>query len=81
MPFDILIPLIPTIFTYYIIGLNNAFDYKLPLFILTNCLIYFVGASYGLCLSILIEKTEVAIALVPVVILPFMIFSKKIILN
>lgn len=75
VPFDILIPLIPTIITYYILGLNDAFGYKLPIFILINCLVYFVGASYGLCLSIVVEKVEVAIALVPVVILPFMIFS------
>ena len=36
---------------------------------------YFAGSSYGLIISVFVPKFQVAIALTPVLILPFMIFA------
>lgn len=37
--------------------------------------VYFTGVSYGLCLSVVFTKVEMAMSLVPVIIVPFMLLS------
>jgi ATP-binding cassette, subfamily G (WHITE), eye pigment precursor transporter len=38
-------------------------------------IVYFNGVSYGLFLSVIFPKPEIAMALVPVLIVPFMLFA------
>lgn len=61
---------------FYGVGLNNnnSPDNFLMLLLIMN-LMYFLAASYGLFYSALIPKLEVAMALVPVLIIPFMMLS------
>ncbi len=57
------------------IGLN---DYSIDKFFWLNlvCILtYWAGASYGLFLSVLIPKMELAMALVPVLVIPLMIMG------
>jgi ABC-type multidrug transport system permease subunit len=64
------------IIVFYGIGMNNNSepDNFLVLLIIINAL-YFCSASYGLFYSALIPKLEIAMALVPVLIIPFMMLS------
>lgn len=60
---------------YYITGLGNGtFAEFMRLVVSANC-IYFSSASYGLFYSAVIPKLETAMALVPVLIIPFMLLS------
>jgi ATP-binding cassette subfamily G (WHITE) protein 1 len=43
--------------------------------ILSCSLTYWAGASYGLMVSILIPKMELAMAMVPVIIIPLMVLG------
>jgi len=36
---------------------------------------YFAGVSYGLFLSIILPKPELAMAMIPLIIIPFMLFG------
>jgi len=74
-PFHILLPIVTVCIVYYAIGLN---DYDIGKFLMLNliCILtYWAGASYGLFLSVIIPKMELAMALVPVLIIPLMVLG------
>jgi len=68
-------PIILTVIVYYAVGLNaNKFSY----FLICNAMMictYFYGVSYGLIISVLIPKLEVAMALLPIIIIPLMVLG------
>jgi len=76
LPFELIYPSIPVVIVFYGIGMNNnrAPDNFLLMLLIINAL-YFCAASYGLFYSAVIPKLEVAMALVPVLIIPFMMLS------
>lgn len=74
-PFHLLYPVISIVITYYSIGLNNM---KSSYFFVLNAAMictFFFGTSYGLLISVVIPKMEVAMALVPVLVIPFMVLG------
>lgn len=74
-PFELMYPTAGIAIVYFITGLGHqTFEEFLRLTISVNC-IYFCSASYGLFYSAVIPKLETAMALVPVLIIPFMLLS------
>ncbi|EGR32908.1 hypothetical protein IMG5_067050 [Ichthyophthirius multifiliis] len=75
LPFHIYYPIIQVAMTYYAIGLNNN-DAKY-FFILAAAMIctYFYGVSYGLFISVIVPKMEIAMALIPILVIPFMVLG------
>ncbi len=37
--------------------------------------VYYFGASYGFFISVMIPKAEIAMAMIPILIIPFILFS------
>lgn len=68
-------PAVGVAIVYYAIGLNDSEWYKFPILIVTCILTYWAGASYGLLISILVPQMEMAMALIPVVIIPLMVLG------
>lgn len=75
IPFQILYPTIGTAIVYYAIGLNTEEWYKFPILVIINIATYFTGAAYGLLLSVIIPSLELAMALIPVVVIPLMVMG------
>eukprot|EP01015_Nassula_variabilis_P022786 TRINITY_DN4212_c0_g1_i5.p1 TRINITY_DN4212_c0_g1~~TRINITY_DN4212_c0_g1_i5.p1 ORF type:complete len:300 (+),score=30.76 TRINITY_DN4212_c0_g1_i5:38-901(+) len=76
IPLYIIWALIQSKVIYFVIGLNdNNFVEKFFIFYLTLFACYFAGSAYGLFLSTLIPKLEVAAALTPVLLIPLMAFG------
>lgn len=74
-PFELIYPTVPAIIVFYGVGLNNNSDDNFPILLLIVNTLYFCAASYGLFYSAVIPKLEIAMALVPVLIIPFMMLS------
>lgn len=74
-PFHLLYPILTIVITYFAIGLNDSNSKYF--FILNAAMIctFFYGTSYGLMISVIIPKMEVAMALVPVLVIPFMVLG------
>lgn len=74
-PFHLLYPILTIVITYFSIGLND--ESAKYFFILCAAMIctFFYGTSYGLLISVIIPKMEVAMALVPVLVIPFMVLG------
>ena len=72
IPQDIVLPLLLIVITYFVVHLNETagsfFFSFLSLF-----LISWMGSAYGLFISTLFEDSEVAMALVPILVLPFLL--------
>jgi hypothetical protein len=75
LPFELIYPTLPAVIIFWGIGLNNNSPDNFIVLVLIINAIYFCGASYGLFYSAIIPKLEVAMALVPVLIIPFMMLS------
>ena len=70
MPMQVIYPIIQVVIVYYSIGLNNK---KFSYFLVCNAIMicaYFYGVSYGLCISIIVPKLDVAMALLPLLTIP-----------
>lgn len=74
-PFHVLYPILTIVITYFSIGLNDSSAKYF--FILNAAMIctFFYGTSYGLMISVIIPKMEVAMALVPILVIPFMVLG------
>ena len=74
-PFELIYPTVGLIIVYWAtkLGLQN-FEEMINLIIMVNA-VYFCSASYGLVYAALIPKLETAMALVPVLIIPFMLLG------
>eukprot|EP00027_Filamoeba_sp_ATCC50430_P001778 CAMPEP_0168555874 /NCGR_PEP_ID=MMETSP0413-20121227/8573_1 /TAXON_ID=136452 /ORGANISM="Filamoeba nolandi, Strain NC-AS-23-1" /LENGTH=847 /DNA_ID=CAMNT_0008586765 /DNA_START=41 /DNA_END=2584 /DNA_ORIENTATION=- len=73
-PFLILLPLIMSSITYWMIGFQ-ADAAKFFIFVLILVLVTNIGSAMGMLLGVLARDSGVAVALVPVTIIPFILFS------
>eukprot|EP01118_Nematostelium_gracile_P014681 TRINITY_DN5780_c0_g1_i1.p1 TRINITY_DN5780_c0_g1~~TRINITY_DN5780_c0_g1_i1.p1 ORF type:complete len:650 (-),score=148.57 TRINITY_DN5780_c0_g1_i1:3-1952(-) len=73
-PFQVVSSILFGTITYWMIGYQSAFD-KYLIFIADIILLALTGGGIGLLLGTLAKDASVATALVPVAILPFVIFS------
>lgn len=89
-PFHIFYPTLLVSITYFSIGLNNVLPEKFWImgkkiydikfnFIKYKVLIcnvgYFAGVSYGFLLTTIFPKPEMAMALVPILVIPFLLLA------
>ena len=74
-PFHILFATIFVAIAYFGIGLNTDETYKFFVNLLIMNIGYFAGVSYAMCLSVFIPNYELAMALVPVTLIPQILFS------
>ena len=68
-------PILLVVIVYYSVGLN---DQKFSYFLICNAIMictYFYGVSYGLCISVIVPKLEVAMALIPILVIPLMVLG------
>jgi len=75
LPFIILIPIIFVSIIYFIIGLNDSSANRFFVLALIHIMTWFSGAGYGLCVSTFVPRMEVAMAFIPILVVPFMIFA------
>jgi ABC-type multidrug transport system permease subunit len=74
-PFELIYPTVGAAIVYWVTGMGeNHWDWFLWVVITVNCT-YFLSSSYGLLYSTLIPKLETAMALVPVLVIPFMLLG------
>jgi len=71
-PFLILFPIVTVSIVYWVVGLNTYNASKVILFYIIQILTWFAGSGYGLLISTAIPKLEVAMALVPVLLVPLL---------
>jgi len=68
-------PILLVVIVYYSVGLN---DQKFSYFLVCNLIMictYFYGVSYGLCISVIVPKLDVAMALIPILVIPLMVLG------
>lgn len=75
IPFMLLYPIVLLCITYWSVGLNTNTSDKFIIALCLHWLSWFAGSGYGLLLSTAIPKMEVAVALIPVIIVPFFAFA------
>ncbi|KRX00581.1 P-loop containing nucleoside triphosphate hydrolase [Pseudocohnilembus persalinus] len=75
LPFIFLYPILTISITYFSIGLSHDEGFQYPALILAAILTYYSGASYGFFISILVSNIELAMTLVPVVLVPLMVLA------
>ena len=75
LPFEIIYGSVPCIIIFWGSGLNNNSPWNFPTLLLICNSVYFVAISYGLFYSAVIPKLETAMAMVPLLIIPFMMLS------
>jgi len=74
-PFDLIYPTIAVTVVYWLTDLGKQdFDEFMKMVLIVNAT-YFMSASYGLLYSTIIPKLETAMALVPVLVIPFMLLG------
>ena len=74
LPFLIFIPLLMAVILYWMIGLSNTAE-QFFIFYFIFFLISFAGNSLGLLLGCSISDAKLITVLMPIVILPFVLFS------
>eukprot|EP01017_Pseudomicrothorax_dubius_P021024 TRINITY_DN22767_c0_g1_i1.p1 TRINITY_DN22767_c0_g1~~TRINITY_DN22767_c0_g1_i1.p1 ORF type:complete len:251 (-),score=4.17 TRINITY_DN22767_c0_g1_i1:40-792(-) len=75
LPFQILWPWIQITITYFGVGLNSYFAYKYWIAVLSVILSYLSGGAYGIFLSIVFPKQEVAMSLMHILAVPLLAFA------
>ena len=74
-PFELIYPTAGLVVVYWATNFAaQTFDEMFQLIIVVNA-VYFCAASYGLLYAALIPKLETALALVPVLVIPFMLLG------
>ena len=74
-PFEIIYPTVGATIVYWVTGLGHqTFEEYMKVMCVVNST-YFLSASYGLLYSTVIPKLETAMALVPILIIPFMLLG------
>jgi len=74
-PFLIVYPVIFISILYFAIGLNNSYWYKFPLALVINIMAWLSGSALGLIISTFIPRMEVAMSLMPIIVIPLMLFA------
>ena len=75
IPNMILIPIFYGSIIYFAIGLNTVHWWKFVVFLALAMLLYFTSAGFALVISAMISDKQLAVTLIPVLILPFMLFA------
>lgn len=75
IPFLIIYPLLLISLVYWVIGLNTYEPTKYLICVACHILCWWAGSGFGLMLSTVIPKIEVAMALTPVLIVPLLAFA------
>lgn len=73
-PFQLLYPAVGIAITYFAIGLVNEAD-RFWMLVLISILVYWHGTAYGLVISVFVPNMELAMALVPVLVIPLMVMG------
>ncbi|KAL4512556.1 hypothetical protein ABPG72_020393 [Tetrahymena utriculariae] len=74
-PFHILYPQLNVLISYYSIGFNDQQTQYFFMHCTSMICTFFQGTSYGLLLSVLFKKMELLMALIPVLVIPFMVLG------
>lgn len=74
MPFLILIPLLMAVILYWMTGLGNTAE-QFFIFYFIFFLVSFAGNSLGLLIGCMVSDVKLVTVLMPIVILPFILFS------
>eukprot|EP01017_Pseudomicrothorax_dubius_P038217 TRINITY_DN5697_c0_g3_i2.p1 TRINITY_DN5697_c0_g3~~TRINITY_DN5697_c0_g3_i2.p1 ORF type:complete len:313 (+),score=49.66 TRINITY_DN5697_c0_g3_i2:615-1553(+) len=74
-PFQIIWPWIQVSIVYFGCGLSTSLPEKYWIATLTCLAVYFTGTAYGMAMSIAIPKAEIAMAMIPILLVPLMAFG------
>jgi len=74
LPVQIFCPILETTIVYWMVGYQTVFT-KYLIFVVTGMLCMNIGGAMGLCLGVIAPDPQTAVALVPMVILPMMLFN------
>jgi len=74
LPFQIMVPIIVVTITYWLIGYQNIFS-KYVVMCIVAILVNLCGMSFGTLIACAFDQLPVALAVLPLVMLPLMIFS------
>jgi len=75
LPMLIFIPTVWITAVYFIVGLNTSSIARYLYAVLIAVLTWYAGSGYGLCISTFLSKLEQAMASVPFLVVPFMMFA------
>jgi ABC-type multidrug transport system ATPase subunit len=75
LPFLLAYPIILIGLVYWVIGLNDLDMDKFLITVAFHILTWLAGSAYGLFLSTVISRLEVALAMVPALVIPFLILT------
>jgi len=73
-PFQIMFPLIFSLITYWIVGLDTEFQ-KFLIFLATIIFITFIGQSIGLVVGTAVKDIAIANGVLPLIVIPFVLFG------
>lgn len=75
LPILVMFPILLSVMIYFAIELNSSSAAKYFIFLALHVLGWFAGSGYGLFLSTIFPSMELALALVPVLVIPFLVFA------
>lgn len=74
LPMAIIVPSLFNLVSYFLIGFNDGSD-NVAFSFLIVILAYNAAGAFSLTISALIKNKEVAVAMIPIMVVPFMLFS------
>jgi len=75
VPFLLFYPVLMGCIVYWSVGMNTYDHTKFAIFVATGMSVWLAGSAMGLGLSTFIARAEVAMSVLPMVLIPFMLFS------
>lgn len=75
LPAALLLPVIFGSIVYFVIGFSTVHNYTFVLFLGIIILQYLTAGSYALIISTIFSDKQLAVTLVPVLVIPFMLFA------
>lgn len=75
LPSSLIIPTIMSLIIYWALGYNTEESYKYPLFNGILICLYLSAGSFGLVIGSLFSDKQVAMTMIPVVVMPLMLFA------
>lgn len=75
MPLNVGLPVVYGSIVYYSVGLNTAYWYKFPIFLIILVVCYNTASAYALFISCIIPDKSVVSNLTPLLLIPFMLFA------
>jgi ATP-binding cassette subfamily G (WHITE) protein 1 len=75
IPASIILPSLYALIIYWSLGYSTAHPYNFPLFVGILICNYLTGGSYGLVIGSLFSDKQVAMTMIPLVVMPLMLFA------